>query len=63
MTKVYVELNVFQGYIILTLHILLNQSGILRGETILLDHDVHVCEPIYIYDVGMYVVVDIWYKG
>jgi len=46
-TKAYVPLKLFQGYSILTLHMLPNQTGILGGETILLDHDLHVCEPIY----------------
>jgi len=38
----YVELRVFQGYDILTLHILPSQTRILGGETIPLDQDVHV---------------------
>jgi hypothetical protein len=37
-----VELRVVQGYDILTLYILAIQNGILRGETIPLDQDVHV---------------------
>jgi len=41
-----VELNVFQGYSKLSLHIFPNQTRIIGGETILLDHYVHVCEPI-----------------
>ena len=46
------ELKVFQGYSMLTLHMLPNQTGILGGETILLVHDVHLCGPIYMWNNG-----------
>jgi hypothetical protein len=35
---------------------------ILGGEIIPLDHDVHVCGPIYV-GMGMYVVVNIWWNN
>jgi hypothetical protein len=43
-----VELKVIQGYNILTLH-LPSQTGIIGGETIPLDQDMHVWFQINIY--------------
>jgi hypothetical protein len=41
------ELRVFQGGSLLTLHMLLSQNEIRGGETMPLDQDVHVCGYIW----------------
>jgi hypothetical protein len=46
--QAYLELKVFQGCSILTWYVLPIKTRILGGEIIPLDHDVHMCGPIYV---------------